>query len=150
MIDRRPSRILLCVLAAALLVAWLPGCSGGLDAVAAVLGEEFSLSIGQSASIQGEYLEIKFLEVTEDSRCARDVTCIQAGWVRCSVELVRSNPSYGTAPDLMVLNQPGLTSQPAVKPYEDYTITYRVLPYPEKAEDRIRDGEYRLLLTITR
>ena len=99
----------MCVLAAALLVAWLPGCSSGLDAVAAALGEEFSLSIGQSASIEGEYLEIKFLEVTEDSRCARDVTCIQAGWVRCSVDLVRSNPSYGTVPDRMVLNQPGLT-----------------------------------------
>ena len=81
---------------------------------------------------------------------ATGISITPAGWVRCSVELVRSNPSYGTAPDRMVLNQPGLTSQPAVKPYQDYTITYRVLPYPEKAEEPIGDDEYRLLLTITR
>lgn len=150
MSDTRLSKIALCVLVAALLVAWLPGCSGGLDAVAAVLGEEFSLSIGQSASIEGEDLEIKFLEVTEDSRCARDVTCIQAGWARGSVEFTSPGGAYGTAPERMVLSQPGLSDPPAVETYKVYTIAFRVLPYPEKAEEPIGDDEYRLLLTITR
>ena len=43
------------------------------------LDKEFSLGIGQSASIDGEKLVIKFKAVLEDSRCPINVVCVLAG-----------------------------------------------------------------------
>ncbi len=41
--------------------------------------KEFSLGIGQSASIDGEKLVIKFKAVIEDSRCPINALCVWAG-----------------------------------------------------------------------
>lgn len=43
------------------------------------IDKEFSLGIGQSASIDGEKLVIKFKAVLEDSRCPINVVCVLAG-----------------------------------------------------------------------
>jgi len=43
------------------------------------LDKEFSLGIGQTASIEGEKLVIKFKAVLEDSRCPINVVCVWAG-----------------------------------------------------------------------
>jgi hypothetical protein len=43
------------------------------------LGEAFSLEIGQAVRIEEADLTIEFSEVASDSRCPRDVNCIQAG-----------------------------------------------------------------------
>ena len=54
------------ILSMALLLA--PACKPGKQAVG--LGQEFQLSPGQQASITGEDLNIEFVRVNEDSRCA--------------------------------------------------------------------------------
>src|SRR3972149_9754011 len=43
------------------------------------LDSEFVLQIDQSAEIKSEELKITFLNVTSDSRCPSDVTCIWQG-----------------------------------------------------------------------
>ena len=73
--------ILLLVVIASLLFVF-PACGGK-----AGLGEEFSLSIGQTVTITGEDLEITFVEVSGDNRCARDVVCITAGEVVCLMKI---------------------------------------------------------------
>ena len=48
--------------------------------VAAVpLGERFDLAVAESASIDGEGLDLTFDGVTRDNRCPKDVQCIVAG-----------------------------------------------------------------------
>jgi len=145
MTARRLLWIGLCIPGVALAVALLAGCS---DRVESGLGEEFSLAIGQSASITGEDLEVTFLDVVEDSRCPRDVVCVWEGRVTCSVEFV-SPASGGQDGDTVMLTQPGLTDEAAVETYQDYRIAFWVIPYPEANTPVPRD-EYRLFLTITR
>ena len=109
------------------------------------LGQEFTLSIGQSALIQGENLNIKFLEVTSDSRCPRDVTCIWAGEASCLIEVTKGS----LEPYKLVLTQPGLTDQSAMQDFDGYEIMFRVDPYPA-ANNQITKDEYRLVLIVAK
>ncbi len=120
------------------------GFACGPGDVEADLGQEFSLAIGQKAIITGEDLEIRFEEVSEDSRCPRDVVCVWEGRVACVLEITR-----GGVPEEITLTQPGLTDQPAREYHQGYIFTFNVEPYPEEAEKPIKSSEYRLRLTLT-
>ncbi|UCB42732.1 MAG: hypothetical protein JSV77_09805 [Dehalococcoidales bacterium] len=120
------------------------GSACGPGDVEADLGEEFSLAIGKKAVITGEDLEIRFKEVSEDSRCARDVVCPWEGRVKCLLEITSDGVS-----EEITLTQPGLTDQPAQEFYRGYVFTFNVEPYPEEAEKQIKSSEYRLVLTVT-
>lgn len=43
------------------------------------LGEVFSLRVGDSVSIEGTDLRLRFTEVASDSRCPKDASCFVAG-----------------------------------------------------------------------
>lgn len=138
------SKFSLYFLAVLALVLLLSGCAGEPGEIKARLGEEFSLSIGQSASITGEDLIIEFEEVVEDSRCPKNVTCVWAGRVSCIIEITDRDSSYR-----MVLTQPGLTDQYSRETYKEYQLAFRVAPYPE-AGKKIAPDEYRLLLKVSK
>jgi len=112
------------------------------DAVS--LGQEFSLRIGESASIRGEELQIRFLEVTEDSRCPAGVVCVWEGRVSCLVEI-----TYRESLNRVELTEPGLTSWPPENTFNEYEIAYHVEPYPQVGTE-IASEEYRLILRITK
>ena len=42
-------------------------------------GSAFDMSVGQEAQVQGTPLTIRFLGISEDSRCPSDVQCVWAG-----------------------------------------------------------------------
>jgi hypothetical protein len=90
------------------------------------LGEDFYLYIGESANIKGEELQVRFLEVTEDSRCPKGVTCIWEGRVSCLVEI-----TYRGSLDSLVFTEPGLTSFPPEQSFHEYKLVYHIEPYPE-------------------
>ena len=128
------------------LVALLPaGAACRLGDTEASLEQQFSLAIGKGAQITGENLKISFKEVVEDSRCARDVTCVWEGRVVSLLEITRD----GEVTEI-TLTQPGMTDQPAVESHQGYSFTFNVEPYPEEAEKPIESGEYRLLLTLSK
>ncbi|MBM2831274.1 MAG: hypothetical protein HW414_326 [Dehalococcoidia bacterium] len=83
------------------LVAWTAGCAAAANGPDTRLGQEFSLSVGQSRRIQGEELTVKFLEVASDSRCPSKVTCIWAGEVKALVDVAHSG-----SVNQVVLTQP--------------------------------------------
>lgn len=120
------------------------GCADTSNRFEVSLGQEFSLSVGQSAFIKGENLEIKFEEVVEDSRCPWEVTCVWEGRVSLSVEINENDVS-----DNIELSQPGLTDQSVVATHEGYQFTYKVEPYPEAGKP-ISVDEYRLLLVVSK
>lgn len=107
------------------------------------IGQEFSLQIGESASIRGEELQISFLEVTEDSRCPKDVTCVWEGRVSCMVEI-----TYRESLHRIILTEPGSTSWPAEN-FQEYKIAYHVEPYPQTVA-KITENEYHLFLSISK
>jgi len=115
-----------------------------MDEDKARLGEEFSLPIGQSVVITGEDIDMKFVEVSEDSRCPKDVTCVWEGRATAIVEISMDGSSQQ-----LKLSQPGITGAPAREKYGEYEFTYKVEPYPEKAEVEITTDEYRLLLIVS-
>ena len=108
------------------------------------LGQEFFLHIGESALIEGEKLQIKFLEVVADSRCPIGVTCIWEGEVLCLVEI-----EYRESVDQITLTEPGLTSWPPGESFQEYEIAYHVEPYPVAGVE-ISEEEYRLHLELTK
>jgi hypothetical protein len=122
-------------------VLFLAGCTGGVQ-IEATVGQEFVLAIGQTAEINGENLTIKFLEVVEDSRCAKNVYCIWAGRVSCVVEIEDEGSPYK-----MVLTQPGLTDSYSTETYQEYKFSFYVRPYPEAGKEVAQD-EYRLSLIV--
>ena len=107
------------------------------------IGEEFSLGIGETASIKGEQLRIQFLEISEDSRCPRNVTCVWEGRAIAVIEVLQGNVSQ-----TIVLIEQGITDAPVKEQSGEYNILFRILPYPEEAEEPIPLDEYRLILTV--
>jgi len=133
----------LLILVVAIVGLVVAGC-GHTGEVKADLGQEFTLSIGQTAVVRGENLRITFLEVLEDSRCPKNVTCIWAGRVRCLVEITDKDGSQEVE-----LTEPGLTDKSTGQIYQGYQLTFRVQPYPEAGRE-ISAEEYRLLLTVSK
>src|SRR5688572_21066014 len=61
---------------------FLAACASAGDGVtspAPALNEEFTLSPGQTTSVEGTNVRLTFERVSEDSRCPVDVTCIWEG-----------------------------------------------------------------------
>ncbi len=125
-----------------LFVFMLGGCTGSNNAKAS-LGQEVSLPVGHTVVITGEDLTIRFLEVSEDSRCPKNVTCVWEGRVSVLVEI-----SAGSSSQQLTLTQPGLTVQPAGEAHKEYQLTFKVEPYPED-EKGIAGDEYRLFLIVS-
>lgn len=138
------SKLNFSLLAVLLLLLLLAACGGGPGEVKANLGQEFSLSIGQTASIQGEDLQLKFLEVVNDSRCPSDVSCFWRGQASSLIEV-----TYLESVQKVTLVQPGLTEEPSGIDFNDYLIEFNLTPYPEAGKE-IKKSDYRLQLVVTK
>ena len=57
----------------------------------ALLNVPFTLAPGQTARIESEGMDIRFVNVTGDSRCPQGVECIWAGQVTCAMEITKNN-----------------------------------------------------------
>ena len=108
------------------------------------LGQEFTLSINQSARIEGENLQIRFKEVLEDSRCAIGATCIWEGRVSLALEINDNGSPYK-----MILTQSGMNDQYTNETYKAYQFAFKVNPYPELGTE-IAIGDYQLLMTVSK
>jgi len=131
------------ILAIACLAIIPSGCATGGE-VKGRLGEEFSLQSGQIARITDENLKIEFVEIVEDSRCPKGVTCVWAGQVVAKVRI-----SSGGLADVLLLTEPGLTDEYARESYQQYQLSYHVEPYPEQGK-MISKYQYQLLLLVSK
>ena len=133
-------KYLVWILPLVLLIA--AGCGPPAD-IFANPGVTFTLAIGQNASLNGEDLVIRFVDVVGDSRCAAGVVCVWAGEASCLVEIDYADKTFQK-----VLTQPGLT-EPATTDFADFTIAFDLKPYPQSG-DSIEEKDYRLDLNIAR
>lgn len=132
----------ICICAVLLVVS---GCGNDEYKDERIIGEEFSLNIGETVSLNGEKLRIEFLEISEDSRCPRDVKCIWEGRAIAIIEVFEGNTSQK-----IELVEQGLTNTRTKKQFEEYEFIFRILPYPEEGEEQISPDGYRLMLTVNK
>jgi hypothetical protein len=121
------------------LVSW----SCAADEITASLGQEFTLPVGKTASIEGENLSIKFVEVISDSRCPEGVECVWAGEAQCRLHFTLSG-----SPAEMVIVQPGGGAD-AKDYFIQYGIDFKLEPYPQEGQ-QIATSDYRLIMTVTK
>ncbi|HKE96834.1 MAG TPA: hypothetical protein VKB34_21180 [Povalibacter sp.] len=127
-------------LAAILTLLALAGCGAARsqESQAVDLGAEVTLAPGATAAVKAAGMKVRFVAVTEDSRCPRDTTCVWAGEVKVQIEIQQSSHS---APPVEMLE--GGTTQAG-----GYRVTLvRVEPQPVSTT-RIAPQEYRATLRV--
>ncbi len=79
-------------LAALVICLALTGCGAARtqETKAVDPGAEVTLAPGMLVAVNGAGMTLRFVAVTEDSRCPRDVTCIWAGEVKAQIEIQES------------------------------------------------------------
>ena len=109
------------------------------------LGDEFTLRVGQSAAISELNLWMRFIEVTADSRCPANVTCVWEGDGAVLIEVAPLNgdskeSELHTSIEPRTLSLGKVTLQlvklepypatPASIPPGDYVVTLRTQSAP--------------------
>jgi hypothetical protein len=94
----------------------LCGCaSAGGTTLNSEVGEEFQLAPAQTIAVGRDGLTVRFIGVTEDSRCPANVQCIRAGEARVQLEL----RFPGNEPDEVILATEGAQPRHAsLGPYD--------------------------------
>lgn len=112
---------------------------------AARLDESLTLRLGESARVEDFDLTVSFAEVSSDSRCPKDVNCIQAGEAVIQLEL-RTDAGERAVIELTV--PPGGSS--VAKSFGAFLVTVVEL-HPEKESDKTIDpSAYRATVKISR
>jgi len=109
-------------------------------------GIPFDLAFGESVEVEGTGVTVKFLNVTEDSRCPADAICIWAGQVSILVGVIAS----GTDPENFVLTS-GAGSDVSLSEHQvgDYVLKLTVVqPYPVSSQ-QIQPSEYVATLVLS-
>src|SRR3954470_22707819 len=75
-------------IAALLTCLMLTACVAAESRPPVPVGADFTLAPGESAAIEGASISVRFVAVTDDSRCPTDTTCVWAGEVRVKIEVL--------------------------------------------------------------
>ena len=113
------------------------------DSTQAKLEEQFSLNFEKTATVSPVNITVKFLKVTEDSRCPSDVVCIWAGQVSALVNVNNNGKDIG---DIKLTL--GANKDDAVKDIGGYYLKLlEVKPYPISTK-KIEPSEYVVTLVV--
>ncbi len=120
-------------------------------------GEEFTLAVGQSATVNASTLTVKLVGVSEDGRCPSEVTCAESGPVSIAVTVQAGNEEPMEITLRTFTDDQGRTPEMEFEGIQD-RIEYKgylirvisVLPYPVNLEDKIEAGEYRVTFMVTK
>ena len=109
------------------------------------VGQEFPIKVGQRIKLAGQDVQVRFVAVSEDSRCPTDVNCVWAGNAAVALDFID-----GKCTTLLKLN----THQNSQSSENGKAGAYRVKlvklePYPRSTE-KIAPGDYTATLVITK
>jgi len=111
--------------------------------ITASLGQAFDIKVGQEASISSQQLSLKFLSVSEDSRCPQGTNCIWEGNGKVNIQLTSRSETSET----VELNT--AMSLPSEATYLIYNISLLDLqPYP-LAGNTIQQSEYIATVSVS-
>jgi hypothetical protein len=134
----------------------LLACSGATEAVVASvatngaarvvrLGHEFKLTPGQQASLKGTKLRITFMNVKDDSRCPKDVTCVWAG--NAAVRVWVTNGRGGKTLTVNTGKSSTLSDEAEFKGYKIKLV--ELSPYPD-SKHKIAPSDYTATLLVSK
>lgn len=135
------------LLSAALLVACDKKDSN--DVKSFELNESFTLKINESAELESEGMKITFLDVTEDSRCPTNVSCIWEGRVVAEFKVEKDGETLLRSATDNPNSPPGGdgTLSSAFEAFGHNITLEEVTPYPE-GSDLIEKSEYKAKITV--
>ncbi len=111
--------------------------------ITANLGQAFDIKVGQEATISSQQLSLKFLSVSEDSRCPQGTNCIWEGNGKVNIQLT----SQSQTSDTVELNT--AMSLPSEATYLNYNISLLDLqPYP-LAGSTLQQSEYIATVSVS-
>jgi hypothetical protein len=133
---------------------WLCGCAGDSRGkiqtqkrkpIQAGLDTPFNLRFGQTASIEEEEIVIRFADVTEDSRCPVNVTCVWEGQVTTAlnISIARKEPTVCS------LTGRAGHEELASADIDGYSIKLLKVE-PPKTKDKIDLAEYIITLIVSK
>jgi hypothetical protein len=127
------------------LVLTAAGCASSSPLSPSVpAGREFQVKAGESVSVQGADLGLRFSHVAQDSRCPADAICVTMGDAEAVFEVTRSGRPAGP---LSLHTEPGRGQQAVVG---EWTLTLnRLDPYPY-ASRPVVPSDYRATLRVDR
>jgi len=130
----RVATLLVCLLAAT-------ACDGSPTGPTVAIDQQFTLAPGETASIEGNGIRLRFEGVTGDSRCPADAVCIQGGDA-----IVKVQASGDGGPASLELHT-GDSSR-ASATYGAVRVTLVELqPYPFSSRP-VAPGDYRATLLV--
>src|SRR5437879_4848718 len=92
-----------------------------------IAGTQFQLKVNQTSPLESDGIKVKLLNVTADSRCPSDVTCIWQGEVKISVNIIRNNQDLG---DFSLTSRAGQDDL-GIQNFDGHLIQLvKVEPYP--------------------
>ncbi|HUG41856.1 MAG TPA: hypothetical protein VMM12_15310 [Longimicrobiales bacterium] len=109
------------------------------------LGEPFTLAPGAVATLPSADLSVRFIEVSSDSRCPVDVTCVWEGDAGVAVETARDGRE-----DVWALHTPTEALGPAAAELDGYVLRLLGLEPAPHSERRTAPGDYRATLRVDR
>jgi hypothetical protein len=104
--------------------------------------ETISIKVNHSKSLAGGKINVRFVEMVEDSRCPRDVQCIQAGNAR-----VRIRVAHGRRATVLTLNS-NLPNPSAT--FEGYEFKLVGLTPEPRSNIRINPSGYVAQIEVTK
>jgi len=113
------------------------------------LGYPFYLSINGTASSLRDDILVRFVNVTEDSRCPTDVQCIWAGQVSISVELSRVSDGQLIG-ELTLTNSPGDGGALSSKSVDGFIIGLGIVEPAPVSTKKIQLTDYLVQLVVKR
>jgi hypothetical protein len=112
---------------------------------AARLGRPFRLRVGQRTLLRSEGLRIRFVAVTEDSRCPVGVTCVWAGNAKVQIEVSTNRRDRET----LTLNTAGNATLPSEAQYQLFRVQLvNLVPRP-RANRKLAPRDYTLTLLVS-
>ena len=110
------------------------------------LGRPFTLRAGRQIALQGQRLRLRFAEVTQDSRCPVDVTCVWAGNAAVRLEVTTN----GRSEESLTLNtgkSPTLVNEAE---YEGFKVKLVDLSPTRHSNRQVAPSDYIVTLVVSR
>ena len=151
---RRIGSVLAQALMLLFITAVICGCAGNSpregqtykrEALQAELDTPITLAFSRIASLEGGKILIEFADVTEDSRCPVNVTCVWEGQVTVVLNISMDGTELGS---LSLTSRAG-HEKLAIADIESYSIRLQKVE-PSKTKDEIELDEYIITLIISK
>lgn len=114
--------------------------------ISANLNQQFQLKIDQTAFLKNENIIIKFLNVTQDSRCPSDVVCVWEGQVTALINIFLDDEDLG---NFELTSRAGY-KELALTNFSQYSIKLiKVEPW-RTSKQRINIEEYIITLFVSK